>query len=218
MGDKLKLTYKQQRISSDPCPKFLGVTLDPALRLNKHTGIIVERANKRLNMIKSVRGKNWGASSKLTMTIYKTLVRPLIEYVPFISLLLTETNYMKLERIQRAAVRKAYFWPRGISTSNIYKKHGLESIKSRASKLSERYLYKAYHTNAIIKELVEDYNIVPEFTEGAYCKKTRRPRPTVLGTIKKRSEACKNIFKAISQQEQTEINQRKYTNLSLIHI
>ena len=212
MGEQLNLTYKQQRISSDPSPKFLGVTLDPALRLNKHTDIIVERANKRLNMIKSVRGKKWGASSKLTMIMYKTLVRPLIEYVPFVSQLLPKTNYMKLERIQRAAVRKAHFWPRGISTSDIYKKHNIESIKHRAVKLSERYLYKAYHTNTIIKELVDDYNIVPEFTEGAYCKKPRRPRTTVLGTIKKDSTVCNEIFKAISQQEQVEINQRNYAN------
>ena len=49
-------------------------------------------------MISSVKGKNWGASFKLAMTMYKTLVR-LIEYVPFTTLNLALRNYLKLERI-----------------------------------------------------------------------------------------------------------------------
>ena len=65
------------------------------------------------------------------MTMYKTLVRPLIEYVPFITPLLPESNYMKLERIQRAAVRKAYDWAHGSSSIEIFKQHNIESIKER---------------------------------------------------------------------------------------
>ena len=143
LSNKLTLTYKQAHISSDSNPKFLGVTLDPALRLNKHTEIIATRAKKRLNMIKSIKGKNWGASSKLAMTTYKVLVRPLIEYVPFITLLLPETNYMKLERIQREAVRNAYNWAQGTSTTEIYKQHNMESIKDRAIKLTDRYILQS---------------------------------------------------------------------------
>ncbi|CAF1058758.1 unnamed protein product, partial [Brachionus calyciflorus] len=40
---------------------FLGVTLDPGLRLHEYTKIVIERTVKRLNLIKSIGGKNWGA-------------------------------------------------------------------------------------------------------------------------------------------------------------
>lgn len=200
MGAQLGLKYKGTSISSDPNPKFLGVILDPALKLNAHTETIVQRANKRLNMIKSVRGKDWGASSKLIMTMYKSLVRPLIEYVPFTTLTLHETNHLKLERIQRAAVRKAYHWPGGTSTSAMYTKYHIESIKARAIKLSDRYIYKAYHTNEIVRELITDYNIVPANSEGVWSHTL--PRATVLGKIKEKTIFCKEIFGETTQKEQ----------------
>ena len=95
-------------ISSDQNPKFLGVTLDPALRLHKHTDIIHDRAHKRLHMIKSVKGKNWGASSQHSLM------------------------------------------------NDIYKRHQVQSIKYRAIKLTDRYICKAYHLNAIVRELVDE--------------------------------------------------------------
>jgi len=210
MGAQLALTYKQVLIASDKNPKFLGVTLDPGLRLHKHTEIIQQRAMKRLNMIRSVKGKNWGASSKLAMTMYKTLVRPLIEYVPFTTLNLAFSNYLKLERIQRAAVRKAYNYTRFTSTSDIYNKHGIESIHDRAVKLTDRYIYKAFHQNAIVRELVEEYNSRSEFDEGAFCK--TKPRTTVLGKVKQYNTVSRSILKPITQQEQMEINQANFMN------
>lgn len=205
MGAQLALTYKNVPITSDKNPKFLGVTLDPGVRLHKHTSTIQQRAIKRLNIIRSVKGKNWGASSKLAMIMYKTLVRPLIEYVPFVTLNLAKTNYMKLERIQRAAVRKAFNYTRFTSTKDIYYKHGIESIKDRAVKLTDRYIYKAFHQNAIVRELVEEYNSRSEFDEGAFCK--AKPRMTILGQIKQHNTVSRRILKPISQQEQMEIIQ-----------
>ena len=208
LGNKLSLTYKQASITSDSNPKFLGVTLDPALRLNKHTDIITNRAKKRLNMIKSIRGKNWGASSKLAITTYKVLVRPLIEYVPFITLLLPETNYMKMERIQREALRNAYYWAQGISTTDMYKQHNMESIKDRAIKLTDRYIYKAYHTNLIIKELIDEYNTLSEFDEGAYCK--TQARKTILGKVKEFNTVSKQLLLSTTQAEQMDFYQENF--------
>jgi hypothetical protein len=208
LGAQLNLKYKQARISSDQYPKFLGVTLDPALHLNKHTEIIVTRAKKRLNIIKNIKGKNWGASSKLVIATYKVLIRPLIEYVPFISLLLPESNYLKLERIQREAIRKAYNWPIGTSAAEIYKQYNFESIKDRAIKLTDKYIYKAFHTNIIIKELIEEYNILSEFDEGAYCK--TKPRTTVLGKLKGFNTRSKQLLISTTQAEQMETNQENF--------
>ena len=103
MGKEMRLTYKNNQLTHTTQPKFLGVTLDPALKLNKYIDITTQRAQRRMNLLKSIKGKRWGASSKLIMILYKTLVRPLLEYVPFVTLILIMTQYIRLERIQRKA-------------------------------------------------------------------------------------------------------------------
>ena len=210
LGEKLELTYKGKSIASDQHPKFLGVTLDPSMTLTNYTNITIERAQKRINMIKSIKGKDWGASPKLIMTTYKALVRPLLEYVPFGTLMLAEKNYMKFERIQRAAVRKAYYWPPGISTTEMYKKHNIESIKERAVKLTDKYICKAYHNNIIIKEMIDEYNILSALDEGLYSRS--EPRTTILGTLKRHNMNCNSLLKATTQQEQMDIYQQNYIN------
>ena len=143
MGSQLKLTYKNKQIASERNPKFLGVTLDPSLSLRQYTQNTVERAQKRINLIKSIKGKRWGASSKLIMTTYNALVRPILEYVPYATLILSDSNYIKLERIQRAAVRKAYYWAWHRSTNDIYKELNIQSIKDRASHLTDKCICTA---------------------------------------------------------------------------
>ena len=142
------------------------------------------------------------------MTTYKVLVRPLIEYVPFITLLLPETNYMKMERIQREALRNAYYWAQGISTTDMYKQHNMESIKDRAIKLTDRYIYKAYHTNLIIKELIDEYNTLSEFDEGAYCK--TQARKTILGKVKEFNTVSKQLLLSTTQAEQMDFYQENF--------
>ena len=38
------------------------------------------RAQKRLNLLKAIRGQNWGASPQTILYTYRTYVRPLLEY------------------------------------------------------------------------------------------------------------------------------------------
>ena len=110
------------------------------------------------------------------MTFYKSLVSPLIEHVSFITLTLHETNHLQLECIQRAAVRKAYHWPGGTSTSAMYKKHHIDRRMAKAYKLYERYIYKTYHTNEIVREFITDYNIIPANSEGVWSHTHCRER------------------------------------------
>ena len=210
LGSQLKLTYKNKQIASERNPKFLGVTLDPSLSLRQYTQNTVERAQKRINLIKSIKGKRWGASSKLIMTTYNALVRPILEYVPYATLILSDSNYIKLERIQRAAVRKAYYWAWHRSTNDIYKEHNIQSIKNRAIHLTDKYICTAYHSNIIIKELIDDYNILSEFDEGAHCHSA--PRITILGKIKQFQVNCCAVLKATTQTEQMTIYQQQYIN------
>ena len=49
-------------------------------------------------MLRRIKGQGWGASSKLIMNTYKALIRPIIDYVPFATVIMSETQKLKLER------------------------------------------------------------------------------------------------------------------------
>jgi hypothetical protein len=135
-------------------------------------------------MLRSIRGKNWGASSKLLLTSYKVLIRPIIDYVPFVTLIMAQNNYMILERIQRRAARAITYWP--INTSIIYEQLDLEDIHSRALKLTDKYLTRALRGNRLVKDCVNAYKESPKVFEGAFCRS--QPRQTIFGTLLNYSE------------------------------
>ena len=180
--NQLILKYDSQPIKMDRNPKFLGVTLDPGLRFNEYAKSIRTRTSRRLNMLKRIKGKNWGASSQLIMTTYKTLIRPIIDYVPFINLLMAESNYLILEKVQRRAARSITYWPIKTRTSVIYEQINLEDIRTRSTKLTDNYITKTLRTNDLIRSLVETYNTAHQLNEGVWCKST--PRQTILGLLK----------------------------------
>jgi hypothetical protein len=198
IGNQMNLTYKSNRLQHSTEPKFLGVTLDPALKLNTYIDITTQRAQRRMNLLKSIKGKGWGASSRLIIILYKTLVRPLLEYIPFSTLVVTITQYMKLERIQRQAIRTAIYWPPGLSTKEIYEQNNFRSIRDRAIYLTNRYIIRAHENNIIIKEIIDDYKIGHELDEGAYCRATARQ--TIFGKIKQLEMPCSNLLTTSTTQ------------------
>ena len=182
-NNKIQLTYNNQPIQPTRNFKFLGVTLDPALNFHAYAKAINERAQKRLNILRRIKGSNWGASPKLILTSYKVLIRPIIEYAPFIPLAMSDTSQTILQRIQNSAIRIATKWPMNTTTEEMNNKVNLELLTDRASKLSIKYISKAYVNNDSIHNLINDYNIAPQLAEGLHSK--GQQRDTIIGLIKK---------------------------------
>ena len=125
--------------------------------------------------------------------VAKVLIRSILEYAPFITTMLHQTNLEKIERIQRASVRIATYWPPGICTSEMYKRVELEPIIDRALLLTDNYLYNAYETNSLIKSTIDGYRSSHQLDGGSDAK--RKPRLTVLGTLKlKENLSFNSIF------------------------
>ena len=112
----------------------------------------------------------------------KVLIRSILEYAPFITTILHQTNLEKIDRIQRAAVRIATYWPPGICTSEMNKRVKLESLIDKALLLTEKYLYYAYETNSLIKSTIDGYWSSHQLDDCSHAK--RKPRLTVLGILK----------------------------------
>ena len=179
--DKVKLSYNGRAIKTVRNFKFLGVTLDPSLSLHNHAKIIQERAQRRINMLRRIRGRDWGASPKLILTTYKVLIRPIIEYAPFTILLMSESNQTLLQRIQNAAIRVSMYWEAGATSNEMNTKAKLELLTERAARLSSNYIVKAYQTNESIKERLDAYSTATILAEGLHAR--GKPRTSVLGII-----------------------------------
>jgi len=54
-GDYIKIDNKA---------KFLGIIFDSKLTWSDHVNYIIDKCNKRLNLLRAVSGNQWGASKK----------------------------------------------------------------------------------------------------------------------------------------------------------
>ena len=182
-NNSIELTYKGTKIKNERNPKFLGVILDPGLNFREYALDIKNRALRRLNILRSIKGKDWGASSKILMATYKSFIRSLFDYAPFAIITMTESNYLIIERLQRAAARIITYWPIKTNTKIIYERLKLSDVKSRSYKLIDSYLKKSFTSNQIIVDLVSEYNTAFELDEEAHSK--TKPRSTIFGLIKR---------------------------------
>ena len=189
---KIKLKYGNDFIEAEKNFKFLGLTLDPGLTLKKHAQVTAERASRRLNILKRLRGKNWGISPKLIITSYKTLIRPIIEYPPFAFLEMAKCNQNKLNTIQNQAIRIATQWPPKTSAKAMNQKVGLEPLSERAAKLTDKYICKSFVSNQLINETIERYKKSALLDDGSHSKS--KPRTTILGKMKKNKNTKSSSF------------------------
>ena len=91
--------------------KFLGITFDDKLTFEEHIIDVYERCQTRLNLLKAISGRTWGANSETLMYTYRTFIRPLIEYG---CVLFAHSKYdllLKLQAIETKAIKIAYDLP-----------------------------------------------------------------------------------------------------------
>ena len=82
--------------------KDLGVTFDKNLKFRKHINQIVSKANSRLGLIK----RNISNLSPIVfLPLYKSLVRPLLEYCSSVWNPTLMMDYDEIEKVQRRATK-----------------------------------------------------------------------------------------------------------------
>ncbi len=178
---EIDLTYKGNKINADYNARFLGVYLDPGLKLHKHAEIMTTRALRRINMLRSIKGHNWGASEELIIKSYKVLIRPILEYAPMATLVMSDTSKNKLEKVQRAAVRVATYWPIKTNTAIMYEIFKLQSLIERVHELADNYIVKSHESNDLIQHIANKYKQAAELADGAH---SRKPRLTPFGVLR----------------------------------
>ena len=85
--------------------KYLGILFDKTLTWRKHINTIAAKARRRLNLLKVLTNRKFGADAKIMRTIYIATIKPILEYGAPVIISAAPSNLLILERIQREAIR-----------------------------------------------------------------------------------------------------------------
>jgi hypothetical protein len=86
-NDRLNLSLYNQPIPGEDVPKFLGIVFDKRLSFINHLDSIKKKTNDRLNLLKVLSyDANWRLNEKLLLSMYKVLVRSIIDYASVTSI------------------------------------------------------------------------------------------------------------------------------------
>ena len=105
--EKLHMKIDGRDITTVTSAKFLGMIFDQQLNWNKHIENIVENCKKKINLIRSLTGHQWGAGKQSIMKIYRTLIRPKMEYGMELFHTAIKSAWRNLEIIQSTCLRLA---------------------------------------------------------------------------------------------------------------
>ncbi|GBO30650.1 hypothetical protein AVEN_228656-1 [Araneus ventricosus] len=66
---------------------------------------LITKSRRRLNILKYISGRDWGANTETLRTTYIALIRPILEYGLPVYFCASDSNLQKLERVQLSAAR-----------------------------------------------------------------------------------------------------------------
>jgi exonuclease III len=160
-NDNLNIRIYDQRISCEANPKFLGITFDTRLSFVAHFEKIKEKVNDRLNILKVLSyDKGWSLKTNFLLSIYKVLIRSVMDYANVVTAACSEAVINDLEVLQNNALRVIYKKSLldHISAQTLRDWAQIDSVKSRHNILLNNYYEKCLiSNNPLIKELFENY-------------------------------------------------------------
>lgn len=104
-----------QKVKTSNSIKFLGVTFDRELTYREHIINLANKARKTINILRFLKGKSWGANTKILRTLYMSLVRSQLCYGQEVFDAGDETALESLEKIQGQAAKVILGAPKTMS-------------------------------------------------------------------------------------------------------
>ncbi|GFW85244.1 putative RNA-directed DNA polymerase from transposon BS [Trichonephila clavipes] len=125
-------------------PKYLGYILDPEILSNKHIDYVINKGRKRLDLLKYLAGRDWGADAGTLRLTYTSLIRPVLEYGSQIYFSASRTNLAKLDRVQSSAARIITGMRHSCPTDLVLFEADIMPLDLRRKLLLSKYFCKLY--------------------------------------------------------------------------
>jgi hypothetical protein len=157
--DKVSVTLGGQQTFATRTAKFLGVTFDSSMSFKDHFTEIINRTHSRLNILKCLRGTDWGTRSETLLHLHKQVIRPVLEYGSISFLSASSSQKLRLQRIQNQALRIALRLPRYTPVTWLHEISGFETLDARWKSLALKYLSKNRDStkNPFMSKFIELY-------------------------------------------------------------
>ena len=128
----VQLKINGENIKMNRNPTFLGITYDMRLTFEEHTRRIIEKANKRMKILRAIAGINWGFDKDLLRETYTALIESILRYgAPAWTPWIGKGAWEKLEKVQREAARLMVGALRSTPIEAILAEAGLNTIKNK---------------------------------------------------------------------------------------
>ena len=158
-------------IAKDCTEKDLGVTFDNSLKFSTHIASIVQKANSRLGIIK----RNFSIMSKeIIMPLYKSIVRPILEYGSSVWNPALRRDYLEIEKVQKRATKMISNISH-LSYENRLRNLKLDSLAFRRRRSDMIQIYRIVHKidNLNFTDFFQ-YNV--ESATRGHSLKLKKPR------------------------------------------
>ena len=152
----IKLCIKDNLIPLDPYPTFLGITMDPKLKYNKHLEKISEKIVSRQNLIKKIKRMRLN-SIFINSIIFKSCIQSVFDYAFIILNVHTQRIDNDLQKIQNKLLKSIKYFPPGTTSNQIHNFFKVNNVKDRMKQLIKKYLHKRINHEQIFNEL-NSYN------------------------------------------------------------
>ena len=110
---------------------------------------------KRLNLLKAIRDRDWGASPETILYTYRSYVRPILEYGCVLFAHADQSLLTKIQNIETTAIKIAYRLPPWTLNTWCYKLIQFDKILDRLKKQAKSFLTK-HSSDHLISPLIEE--------------------------------------------------------------
>lgn len=169
------ITVNDCTINSSETVRFLGIILDYKFSFIPHINNIHKKCTRAINLIKFLCGTWWGSDPQTLLTLYKSYVRPILEYGIFIYFPTQKYLVEKIEKLQYTALRAALGYRTSTPTNVILAESKFPLIEERAKLSGKRFVTKAISNNkSLTQETIRKYNTLLK------RKKYRKRKPKLI--------------------------------------
>lgn len=131
-----------ERIPFKPHAKFLGMIFDCNVGWKHHTSQMRKRALPKINILRAIAGIKWGAHPSNLLTVYKGLIRPVLDWGCVALNEVDAAASLSMDRLQFAALRTALGLFISTPADVILHLCGELSLELRRKQLTNKYLVK----------------------------------------------------------------------------
>ena len=166
-NDKVNIFLQNHLIEQKDYKIYLGVVLDQTLSFEKHNDLICSRALKALAKISGlIRGRR-GISIPLAISLYKSLIRPHLEYAAPVWAGVSLDKILKLEKTQAQCLKTLIGAHKHSASDAVEVLSGVTPLRLRLRELCIREFFKIKSkkiSNPLVSYLENAKTIKNKFT------------------------------------------------------